>query len=119
MEDYSLDSMNKADVLGEATGVFKLLLYRYGVELLLVPPKSLKLFTAASGSASKKRMIAAVEQYYGVTTTRDDVADAVGLAKFAEVWLTGISERRCELEAVRSLRTGKPPKKKYKTSKQV
>jgi Holliday junction resolvasome RuvABC endonuclease subunit len=119
LEDYSLESMNMADVLGEATGVFKLLLHRYDIKLLLVPPKTLKLFTAASGSASKARMIAAVAKHYGVVTKYDDVADAVGLAKFAEVWLTGVSTRRCELEAVRSLRAGKPPKKRYKVAKHI
>jgi len=121
MEGYSIDSTNRPFDLGEIGGVVKCLLAELEIPCIVVAPKSLKRFVTGSGTASKDKMIAYVNKYYGVKTEDDNAADAAGLARFAEVYLTNNSLRRCELEGVKKFkqdenRTGA---KKFKREKGV
>ena len=75
----------------------------------------MKLFVTGSGSASKPKMLRYVAKCYDFVTTSDDRADAVGLARLAQVYLTGNSKRRCELEVVYRVKHPEPEvKKQYK-----
>lgn len=114
LEGYSLRSQNRPFDIGEASGVVRLLAYDAHVPLIVVPPKLLKQFVTRNGAASKRTVIRHVQQNYGVETEIDDIADAVGLAHFARVYLTGDSSRRCELEAVRRFKSPKAAKPRYK-----
>lgn len=104
IEDISYGSCGRITTLAEVAGVVKLLLFRHGIKFVLVSPRTLKLFTTGNGGASKKKMIASVEKYYGVVTDSDDIADAVACASLAYVLITGESNRRCELEVALRLR---------------
>jgi hypothetical protein len=81
----------------------------------------LKLFVTGDGDASKDKVIKYVVQKYRYLTANDNIADSIGLAKFAEVYLTHNSQRRCELETVARFRAKEeaPPTKKvqYKRKK--
>lgn len=104
LEGYSYGSTGKVFELGEIGGLLKVEMYRRGINYVVVPPTVLKLFVTGNGMASKEKMMASMEKEYGVVTEVDDVADAAGLARFAYVYLTGDTTRRCELEAVRTVR---------------
>jgi len=118
LEGYSYESTNRLADLSEIGGVLKLELYEAKIPFIVVPPKSLKKFVTGKGDASKDRMMISVLQRYAYRTDNDNIADAVGLAKFAEVYLTGFSEYRSELEVMRNFKAVKPKKKKrYKKSK--
>lgn len=119
MEDYSYGSVNRPFDLGELGGVLKLMFLERKVPYILVPPKMLKAFVTNDGNADKDKMIRFVSQKYHLSTENDNIADAVGLAKFAEVYLTGQSNYRSELEAVLRLRESVALSKKRKSFKKV
>jgi Holliday junction resolvasome RuvABC endonuclease subunit len=104
MEGYSFGSINRPFDLGEIGGILKLSFRRLGIPVIIVAPSLLKKFVAGDGSASKARVIGYVNTKYSYDTNNDNVADAVGLAKFAEVYLTGKSSYRSELDAVLALK---------------
>ena len=111
MEGYSFGSINRPFDLGEIGGILKLSFRRLGIPLIIVAPSLLKQFVTGDGSASKARMMGYVNTRYSYDTDNDNIADAVGLAKFAEVYLTGKSSYRSELDAVLSLREALVTKK--------
>lgn len=118
MEGYAYDADNRLADLSEIGGVLKVELHDAGIPFIVVPPKSLKKFVTGKGDASKDRVMQFVFQRYDYRTDNDNIADAVGLAKFAEVYLTNDSEYRSELEVVKNFKAVKPKKKKrYKKSK--
>lgn len=114
IEGYSDGSIGRWFDIGEGGGVVKLMLYELGVPVIIVAPKSLKRFVTGNGSAEKDQVIREVEKRYGVKTKDDNIADAVGLAQVAWVWLTQQSERRVELEVVQQIRLPhKSPKVRF------
>lgn len=102
IEGYSYNSVGKWFDLGEIGGAIKVDLMLCGVETIIVQPASLKKFVTNNGQANKERMIREVNAHYLDDPVEDDnLADAVGLAHFAYVAMTGNSARRCELESVK------------------
>lgn len=105
IEGYSHNSIARQHAMGEGTGVIKLALKHAHTPFIIVAPKQLKRFVAGSGSASKKRMIRAVNKKYGLKIEDDNLADAIGLAKVAELYAGGAESRiRAELEVIAKLR---------------
>lgn len=103
IEGYSFDSENLAFSIGEGGGAIRMALHKRGVKYIEVPPSLLKKFVSGNGAAKKDKMIASVKKHYGFETDDDNLADAVGLAMFAGVFLTKKSNRRCELDSIYSL----------------
>lgn len=102
IEGYSYHSVGRLCQLGEIGGVLRRDLWGAGIQYVELSPAELKKFVSGKGSASKETMIHSVLRHYGVDThDDDDLADAVGLAVFARVLLSGDSQRRCELEVVK------------------
>lgn len=66
--------------LGELGGVLKLYAWERGLDVLVVPPSTLKLAVVGRGNAKKEEMAIAVRRSYGYDVAQDDEADAVGLA---------------------------------------
>lgn len=115
VEGFSIMSENRPFDMGRVRAVLDLLTFDAGVLLVDPTPKQLKKFVTGNGEASKKTMIKSVAEHYGYVTKDDNEADAVGLAKLGEVYLTGHSTRRCELEVVRRLKKPKTkPRVRYK-----
>lgn len=120
IEGYSYNSVGKWFDLGEVGGAIKVDLMLHGVETIVVQPASLKKFVTNNGQASKNRMVREVNEHYlqnEKPVKNDNIADAVGLAHFAYVAKTGNSQRRCELEAVKT--TTHPKKKKKRIFKKL
>lgn len=111
-EGYSIDSTNRPFDLGEIGGILRVEFLDRGYPFIVVPPKTLKKFATGSGSASKERVMAAVLERYGFDTDNNDIADAVALSKFAEVYLFGKSKYRSELDGVRIFKEQQGAKKK-------
>lgn len=119
IEGYSYDSEGKVFQLGEAGGVIRLALTQFRLPYLEVPPASLKLFVAGDGEASKKHMMDAVAEFYGIETDDDNVADAIGLTMWGVVKLTGKSYRRCELQAIKNLSIPKRRRRAIRPGKET
>lgn len=86
-EDYAFGYRGKSNALftlGELGGVLKLLLLRAGIDILLVPPNSLKLFATGSGAAKKPQVGLALKQQLGVSFKTDDQNDAAWLLLLGE-----------------------------------
>lgn len=122
IEGPSLNSVHREFDLGEASGVLKLAVHggteAIGVEPLVIPPTTAKLFACGNGHADKREVIHAVKIHYRVDVGADnDAADALVLARIA--WSLdneGLLTRRSELEVVRGLLNPKPKKKKIRSS---
>jgi len=114
VEGYSYDSTNRLAALGELGGIIRVELQDLQIPLIVVSPLTLKQFVTGSGAASKKKVIKFVKERYGYETDNDNIADAVGLAKFAEIYITRTSQYRSELSVMKKFVTKKKPKKRYK-----
>lgn len=89
-EDYAYAFRGRSNALfslGELGGVLKLLLWESGVDILLVPPTSLKLFATGSGAAKKPEVGLALRQHLGVSFKSDDQNDAAWLLLLGEASL--------------------------------
>lgn len=72
-------------VVVECGTVVRLALHMRKIPWAEVPPKTLKRWTAGSGSADKKQMAKAAERRWGYESKNTDLVDAYALAKMAEV----------------------------------
>lgn len=119
LEFYSLYSTNRPFAIGELGGVLQVTAADLGVEHVMVPPSLLKRFATGSGAAVKDRVMRDVHRKYGEEVDDDNIADAIALAKFGEVLLTGRSDYRSELESVRRFQRGVVKTKKTFTKAKV
>lgn len=88
-EDYSFGSKGRSTYgIAELGGILRLELYNRGLDVLFVPPTSLKVFTTNDGFADKDTMIAAVRKKYNIAEDiGDDAADAIALWGLARAYL--------------------------------
>jgi crossover junction endodeoxyribonuclease RuvC len=111
IEGYSYDSINRLADLAEWGGQVKVELFGHGVPYIVVTPTQLKQFATGNGSADKDKVMEWVEKKWGLCVDgNDNLADAAVLAKIGEVYLTGKSKYRSELEVVKVLKTPKEKK---------
>lgn len=104
LEGYAYDSIHRAFDLGEVAGTVKTALFEHEIPYVVVPPVTLKLFATGTTRASKEDMIAAAKAS-GVDPGDDDNrADALFLARVARAMLLGADRKRCEMEAIHSLK---------------
>jgi len=89
--------------IGEMGGVLKILCYEKGIDVLLVPPATLKLFAAGKGNAKKEEMIVAINERWGRWFSSDDEADAFALLKFGEVYLNVRKRRAFKPKVIESM----------------
>lgn len=83
-EGYSMRSKGKVFNIGELGGVLQVELWEQGVDVLVVPPTTLKQAATGKGNADKPAMLAAAQETFGVTITQDDEVDAFWLMMFGE-----------------------------------
>lgn len=90
-EGYAMNvsrGMGKPYDTGELGGVLKLLAWDRGIDVLLVPPASLKVFVCGNGRADKYEVISAIARVWKYHIPRDDEADAFVLLKIGEAYLS-------------------------------
>lgn len=75
--------------LAELAGILKLLILERGIDILLVPPSNLKMFTTGNGGPDKdkKRVMLAVGNSLNVSFSTSDQYDAAGLMMMGEAYL--------------------------------
>lgn len=89
-EGYALGFRGKSNTifdLGELGGTLKMLILSKGIDILLVPPTSLKLFTTGKGNADKDQVALAVGREAEVSYGSSDQYDATGLMLMGEAFL--------------------------------
>lgn len=84
LENYSYDSPFKAHDLGELGGLLRMIFDEYvslhgDTKFVKISPSSVKLLFAGNGKASKKEMLVAAKNVFGVDLSSEDEADAAGL----------------------------------------
>lgn len=89
-EDYAMGfggkkSPGKVFHIGELGGVIKHLIWDRGIELLPVPPASMKSIIAENGKAEKNDIRLALQNRFGFYVQQNDEADAVGLMLVGEM----------------------------------
>ena len=95
MEGYSMGSRHgKTFDIGELGGMFKLEASQYEMEILIVPPATLKKWVTGKGNADKKQMKAAVRKRWKYDFKSDDECDAVALLYFGEFYFKHRGKRR-------------------------
>lgn len=122
IEGPSLGSRHREFDLGEISGVLKADFFTKGIDLVVVPPTTLKKFVTGKGQASKDQMLYSVNQKYQLSLTDDNLADAFGLARFSLVHHNfgniTFPVQRNELETVRSFLVPKKRKLRRPAAKQ-
>ena len=111
-EGYSKRIINPNTSLGlaEGGGVFKAEMYKQGVkELLIVPPKTLKLWVTGSGNADKPKMAQAALTRWEFKAKCNDEVDAYCLLQFGRAAYRLVRSRsrdlfkKCELITVNEI----------------
>jgi crossover junction endodeoxyribonuclease RuvC len=110
IENYAYDAINRLADMAEWGGQIKVELFERKIEFVVATPQQLKGFATGNGGADKDKVTEWVEKKWGLNVDgNDNLSDAATLAKMGEVYLTGESTYRSELEIVKAL---KEPKKK-------
>ncbi len=96
-EGYALGFRGKSNIifdLGELGGVLKLLILERGIDILLIPPTSLKLFATGKGNADKEQVSVALREELGVSFSTSDQYDAAGLLLMGEMYYSSNAPSR-------------------------
>jgi Holliday junction resolvasome RuvABC endonuclease subunit len=92
LEGYAMGFRGKSNTIfgiGELGGVLQLLILERGIDILLVPPTSLKLFVTGSGrpkGKGKEPVMLAIGQRLGVQFSTSDQYDSAGLLVMGEYY---------------------------------
>jgi Holliday junction resolvasome RuvABC endonuclease subunit len=89
-EGYALGFRGKSNTifdLGELGGILKRLILAQGIDILLTPPTSLKMFVTGKGNADKDAVAKIVRQETGQVFKTSDQNDAAGLVMMGEAYL--------------------------------
>lgn len=89
-EGYALGFRGKSNTIfdiGELGGTLKLLILESGIDILLTPPTSLKLFATGKGNADKNDVMLALQKRMGVQFSTSDQYDATGLLVMGEAYM--------------------------------
>lgn len=84
IEGYAFGMKFKAHDLGEVGGVVRLLLYDLHKDFHVVPPATLKKWTAGTGKAMKEFMLLRIYKRWGMEFESIDEAEAFALAKWGQ-----------------------------------
>ena len=86
IEGYAMGAKTHTHDLGEAGAMLKTAVYEAGIDLLIVPPATLKKFITGSGNSKKQVMMVEALSRYHVKITDDNICDAFCLTHFGEAW---------------------------------
>lgn len=113
IEGYSFGSQGRLFGLGELGGVLRLAIYRRNVNLIEVPPTTLKKFLAGIGNAKKELMIKELYKKYDVDVNDNNDCDAISLSiaahDYFETELHPIKQYRIDLHKGASQIVGEHP----------
>lgn len=98
IEGYSMGSRGRVFSIGELGGIIKLLAFSESKPILLVPPKTLKVFVTGNGNADKDMVKQSIEERWSYLISQDDEADAFGLLMLSDAYF---SRKRRQLDEKR------------------
>jgi Holliday junction resolvasome RuvABC endonuclease subunit len=103
IEGYSMGSQ-KGQVfsIGELGGIIKYFMWISDIEIIIVPPQTLKKFVAGKGGFKKNMMMMKAFKKYGIDFKNDDECDAFCLAKMGQAYLEG-TNIKYEQEALKKV----------------
>lgn len=109
IEDYAMGKVgrggSRAFHIGELGGVYKMIAWDMGIDIMLVSPTALKACIVGNGQAKgKEPVMDAIREKFGYSFTQNDEADAFGLMAIGEVRSNAST---FSPELVKSLRPGK------------
>jgi Holliday junction resolvasome RuvABC endonuclease subunit len=81
LEGYAHGAKFGREKMGELGGHIKWLLWREGLNPIIVPPTTLKSFVCDSGSAKKEAMMMHTLRRWGYEAANNDLCDAYGLSR--------------------------------------
>jgi crossover junction endodeoxyribonuclease RuvC len=103
-EGYSMGLKGgKVFDLGELGGVLKTVAFEKNIDILVVPPTSLKLFATGKGNAKKPDISKAVADVWGYKVTQNDEADAFVLFQMGRAFKSARISRAYEDYARKAL----------------
>ena len=101
-EGYAMGARgNNMFNLGELGGVLHVEIWERGIDMLEVPPTTMKSVIAENGRADKAQVIDALKQRFSLHIPQHDEADAVGLMLLGEMRQ---GQWRAQYEALESTR---------------
>lgn len=104
LEGYSFGSQGRAVFnIGELGGVVRCLLHKQEIPWVEVAPQTLKKFVTGKGNTKKEDMKLHTFKRWGIEFETSDECDAFGLAKMAEVIVSGDTENltQAQQEAIK------------------
>lgn len=115
VEGYAMAARNsRQQMIGELGGQLRLILYKAGWTIYLVPPTTIKQFACGKGNGKKNAMMMEVYKRWGYSPSDDNDADAYALwqlgtrhvASQSPMAVTTAIERHCfsKMEAIRPVR---------------
>lgn len=90
LEGYAMGAKGRVFDIAEAGGALKHELYLEDINVVIVPPKTLKKWHTDNGNANKEMMAEAAERKWGIDTTNmdDNAVDACCLVMFGHLYLS-------------------------------
>jgi len=86
IEGYAFGAKCSREALGELGGQYRLVLYRLGWKIIIVPPTSLKMFVCGKGNAPKEQVMMQVFKRWGYEAPDNNAADAYALMRLGMAW---------------------------------
>jgi Holliday junction resolvasome RuvABC endonuclease subunit len=100
MEGYAMRASGRVFDIAELGGVMKLLFLSAGLPIILVPPKTLKVYAADNGNASKALVMKEIKARWGRSFVQSDRADAFALQQYGLDFLRDSKESVGEVRAL-------------------
>lgn len=82
IENYAYAARGQVFNIGELGGVIKLLLFESDINIITVPPTTLKKFVTGKGNAKKELMLKYVYKKFKFDTDNNNICDAFALGKY-------------------------------------
>lgn len=86
-EGYAMGAKGRVFSIGELGGVLKSHMWEARINMLIVPPSTLKQYITGKGNATKEEMSLALQERFNYSITQDDECDATCLYLFGEAYL--------------------------------
>lgn len=105
MEGYAFSrgKVGRIFDLAEMGMAIKLVVLRFGIPIIVVPPTTLKAFVTGRGNAQKQEVAAAIQSIWGPKFSNDNKADAYGLMIYGQYQLEMLSRTALEPAQVKAL----------------
>lgn len=103
IEGYAINAQNRPFDLGEAGGVFRLVLAQNRIPYTVVPPALVKKFVTGNGQATKERVQECTKRNWGFSFVQEDQCDAYVMGRIARALHLNRAENPAELAVIQKI----------------